>query len=50
MKDLIEEQLGRELECECEIQRDEKAIRRIQLQKQFGVDFSEPGKLGVDIV
>ena len=50
VKDLIEEHLGRQLECECEILRDEKAIRRRQLQKQFGVDFGEPGKLGVDIV
>ena len=50
VKNLIEEHLGRQLECECKILRDEKAIRRRQLQKQFGVDFSEPGKLGVDIV
>lgn len=39
VKDLIEEHLGRELECECEILRDEKAIRRRELQKQFGVDL-----------
>ena len=50
MKDLIEEHLGRQLECECEILRDEKAIRRSQLQKQFGVDFGEPGERGVDVV
>ena len=39
VKNLIEEQLGRQLECECEILRDEKAIRRIQLQKQLSVTF-----------
>jgi len=50
VKDLIEEHLGRELECECEILRNENAIRRSQLQKQFGVDFGEPGARGVDIV
>ena len=50
VKDLIEEHLGRQLECECEILRDEKAIRRSHLHKQFGVDFGEPGERGVDIV
>ena len=50
LKDLIEEHLGRELECECQILRDKKAIRRRELQKQFGVDFGEPGERGVDIV
>ena len=50
VKDLIEEHLGRQLECECEILRDKKAIRRRQLHKKFGVDFGGQGKLGVDIV
>lgn len=50
VKDLIEEHIGRELECKCEILRNEKATRRSQLHKQFGVDFGEPGKQGVDIV
>ena len=50
VKDLIEEHLGRELECECEILRDERDMQRRVLGKQFGVDFGEPGKLGVDIV
>jgi len=50
VKDLIEEHLGRQLECECEILIDEKAIRRNQLHKQFGVDFGESGKRRVDIV
>ena len=50
VKDLIEEHLGRELECECEILGDKKAIRRRELQKQFGVDFGVPGERGVEIV
>jgi hypothetical protein len=49
-KDLIEEHLGRQLECECEILGDKKAIRRRILGKQFGVDFGGPGERGVDIV
>ena len=50
VKDLIEEHLGRELECECEILGDKKAIRRRMLGKQFGLDFSELGDGRVDIV
>ena len=50
VKDLIEEHLGRELECECKILGDKKVIRRRELQKQFGVDFGEPGERGVEIV
>ena len=50
VKDLIEEHLGRELTCECDIMRDEKAIRRRALEEQFGVDFGESGNRTVDIV
>lgn len=50
VKDLIEEHLGRKLECECEILGDKKAIRRRELQKQFGVDFGQPGERQVDMV
>ena len=49
VKDLIEERLGRELICECEIMRDEKEIRRRALEEQFGVDFGEPGRREVDV-
>jgi hypothetical protein len=44
VKDLIEEHLGRQLECECEILGDGKEIRGKMLGKQFGVDFGEPEK------
>jgi hypothetical protein len=50
VKDLIVEHLGWELECECEILRDEKAIRRRELKNQFGVDFDQPGEQQVEIV
>jgi hypothetical protein len=50
VKDFIEEHLGRELECECEILGDIKEIRRRMLGKQFGVDFGGTGEWGVDIV
>jgi len=50
VKDLIEEYLGRKLECECEILGDKKAIRRKMLGRQFGVDFDGPGERGFDIV
>lgn len=49
VKDLIEEHLDREIECECEIIGDKKAIRRRELQKQFGVDFGMPGERRLDI-
>jgi hypothetical protein len=50
-KDLIEERIGRDLICECQVMHDEKAVRRMQL-KEFGVDFGEPtsSKKAVDVV
>jgi hypothetical protein len=48
-KDIIEEKIGRNLVCECEILTDKNAIRRHQLQSCFGVDFGEPGRREVDI-
>jgi hypothetical protein len=50
VKELIEEHLGRQLECECEIFGDEKEIGRRVLGKPFGVDFSGSGKRVLDIV
>jgi len=48
-RDLIEEKIGRELLCECQLMHDEEALRRKQLEA-FGVDFGEPGKREIDIV
>lgn len=47
VKDLIEEQLGRPLECECQVLNDERELRRRDLERMFGVDF---GTREVDIV
>jgi hypothetical protein len=49
-KDMIEEQIGMKLVCECQILNDEKAIRRKELQAVFGVDFGEAGKKEMDVV
>jgi hypothetical protein len=48
-KDMIEERIGRNLICECELLNDEKAIRRKELQTMFGVDFGPPGARDLDI-
>jgi hypothetical protein len=47
---MIEEQIGRKLECECQLLNDEKTIRRKELRAMFGVDFGEAGKREVDVV
>jgi hypothetical protein len=49
-KEIIEEQIGRKITCECEIFSDSKEIKRKRLQAAFGVDFGEPGKRNLDVV
>ena len=49
-RDIIFERLGRKLVCECEMLRDDKKLRRMELEKMFGVDFGESGRRGLDIV
>jgi hypothetical protein len=44
------ERIGRKLVCECEMLRDDKKRRRMELEKMFGVDFGEPGKRGMGLV
>jgi hypothetical protein len=44
IKEIIEEQMGRKISCECEILSDPKEIKRKRLSAAFGVDFGEPGK------
>lgn len=39
-RDIIEDRIGRKFQCECELLRDDRAIRRFELEKMFGVDFS----------
>ena len=48
-KSMIEDHLGRRLICECQILNDERAIRRMELEK-FGVDFRTPGRRALDLV
>jgi hypothetical protein len=49
-KDMIEERIGRNLICECELLNNEKEIRRKELQGLFGLDFGETGRRDVDVV
>ena len=43
VRDLIENHMGKKLICECQIVNDQKAMRRANLQKSFGLDFGPPG-------
>jgi len=45
---MIFERIGRKLECECELLRNDDDLRRRELEA-FGVDFGEPGKREVGI-
>ncbi len=49
-RDIIFERLGRKLVCECEMLRDDEKLRRIELERMFGVDFGEKGNRGVDLI
>ena len=43
-RDIIFERLGRTLICECEMLRDDEKLRRLELERMFGVDFGESGE------
>ena len=49
-RDIIFERLGRKLICECEMLRDDKKHRRMELESMFGVDFGGPGGRKLDLV
>ena len=49
-RDIIFERLKRKLVCECEILKNDEKLRRLELERMFGVDFGEPGKRGVDLI
>ena len=49
-RDIIFERLGRKLICECEMMRDSEKMRRLDLERMFGVDFGESGRRGVDLI
>jgi len=40
VKDVIEDRIGRKFQCECELLRDDRAPRRFELERTYGVDFS----------
>ena len=50
VKEIIQDRIGRELICECQLLSDEKSIRRMTLQKVFGADFGGPGRKDFDII
>ena len=49
-RDIIFERIGRKLVCECEMLRDDKKRRRMELDSMFGVDFGGPGGRGLELV
>ena len=49
-RDILFERLGRKLICECEMLRDDKKHRRMELESMFGVDFGGPGGRSLDLV
>ena len=49
-RDIIFERVGRKLVCECEMLRDDKKHRRMELESMFGVDFGESGGRGLELV
>ena len=40
VRDIIEDRIGRKFQCECELLRDDRARRRFELERIYGVDFS----------
>jgi hypothetical protein len=45
IRDIINEHLGRNLECECQVLYDQRELRKDALRRQFGVDF-DGGEIG----
>lgn len=50
VKSIIEDQIYKRLQCECEILTNPDDIRRRDLQRIYGMDFGEPGRRELDIV
>jgi len=50
VKDFIEQHLGRNIICECQILTDEKELKRMRLQMAFGMDFGDEGRREMDVV
>jgi len=50
VKGMIEDQIYKRLQCECQILTNPDDLRRRDLQRIYGVDFGEPGNRELDIV
>ena len=50
VKDIIEERIGRKLLCECELLHDDRTMRRMELERIYGLDFGGFGGRNFDIV
>ena len=51
VKDIIEDRIGRKFQCECGLLRDDRARRRFELERIYGVDFSGmSGQRDFDVV
>jgi len=50
VKSMVEDQIYRRLQCECEILTNHDDLRRKDLQRIYGLDFGVPGRRELDIV
>jgi len=50
IRDMMENRMGRRVECECQILNDDKEVKRRRLWVMFGADFGENGKRSMDVV
>ncbi len=39
---MVDEEIGKKIECECEIVNDVESNKCARLQRSFGIDFGEP--------
>ena len=49
-KSIIEDRIGRKIQCECDLLIDDLARRRLELKAMYGVDFGGLGMKELDIV
>ena len=50
VKSMIEDQIYKRLQCECEILTNHDDLRRRDLERMYGIDFGVPGRRELDIV
>lgn len=50
VKGMIEDQIHKRLQCECELLTNKDDLRRRDLQRMYGIDFGMPGRRELDIV